>query len=110
MSHDSTVSNELAAQARALGQSAAPKDERRKADRTASDKLRRFGMTYVLTLGTAVLVASAFVFDLGSMTTGQPQSDSGVVTTAGIAGSSQAQRTSMTLDMFGVTFSVPVRD
>ena len=67
-------------------------------------------MTYVLTLSTAMLVASAFVFDLGSMTTDQPQSHRGVVTAAGITGSSQAERTSMTVDMFGVTFSVPVRD
>ncbi len=40
----------------------------------------------------------------------QPQSHRSVVTAAGIAGSSQAQRTSVTVDMFGVTFSVPVRD
>ena len=64
----------------------------------------------MLALSTAMLVASGFVFDLGSMTTGQPQSHRGVVTAAGITGWSQAQRSSMTVDMFGVTFSVPARD
>ena len=110
MPYNSTASKELAAQARGLGQSAASKDERRKADRPAPERFRRSAMTYVLALSTAVLVASAFVFDLGSMTTGQTQSHRGVVTAAGITDSSQAQRTSMTVDMFGVTFSVPVRD
>ena len=110
MSHVSTLPMELAAQAQALGQPAAAKDERRKAERTESRKLRRFAVTYVLALTTAMLVASIFVFDLGGMTTGQPQSHRGVVTAAGMASSSHAQSTSMTVDVFGVIFSVPMRD
>ena len=85
-------------------------DEWRKADRTKSRKLRRFAVTYVLALTTAMLVASAFVFDLGGMTTGQPQSHRGVVTATGMAGSSHAHSTWMTAVVFGVTFSVPMRD
>ena len=91
-------------------QPVAAEDERRKADRTKSRKLRRFAVTYVLALTTAMLVASAFVFDLGGMTTGQPQSHRGVVTATGMAGSSHAHSTRMTAVVFGVTFSVPMRD
>ncbi len=64
MSYVSAAPNDLVAQARALGQSeeVVAKDSKRKADRTASEKLRLFAMIYVATLSTAVLVATAFVF------------------------------------------------
>ncbi len=110
MSYDSTVSNELAAQARALGQSAAPKDERRKADRSASKKLRRFAAIYVMTLSTAMLIATAFVFDLGGVSLGQPSAQGSAVVAAGMAGASDATATAMTMEVFGVTLSFPVRD
>ncbi len=110
MSYVSTLPTELAAQARAIGQPAAAKDEQRKADRTESTKLRRFAVTYVLAFTMAMLVATTFAFDLGGMTTGQPQSHRGVITAAGMAGSSHAQSTWIVVDVFGVTFSVPMRN
>jgi len=73
MSHVSVASNDLVAQARALGQSeeAAATDRKRKADSATSEKLRRFAMWYVMTLSTAALVATAFVFDLSGVNLGQ---------------------------------------
>ncbi|MCH7871526.1 MAG: hypothetical protein IID33_07480 [Planctomycetes bacterium] len=69
MSYVSAAPIDLVAQARALGQSeeAITKDRKRKADRTASEKLRLFAVIYVATLSTAALVATAFVFDLSGV-------------------------------------------
>ena len=66
MSYVSVAPNDLVAQARAIGQSeeADTKDRKRKADRTTSDKHRRFAAIYVMTLSTAMLVATALVFVL----------------------------------------------
>ena len=110
MSYDSTVSNEFAAQARALGQSAAPKDERRKADRSAPKKLRRFAAIYVMTLSTAMLIATALVFDLSGVNMGQPGGQKSAVVTASMAGAPDDTATAMTIKVFGVTLSFPARD
>ena len=113
MSYVSAVSNDLFAQARALGQSeeAVTKDRKRKADRTASEKLRIFAVTYVMTLSTAALVATAFVFDLSGVNMGQPSAaQKSAVIAAGMAGTPDAMATAMTMEFFGVTLSFPVRD
>ena len=112
MSYDSVAPNDFVAQARALGQSkeAATKDRRRKANRTASAKLRLFAMWYVMTLSTAALVATAFVFDLSGVNLGQPNAQRSAVVSAGMAGASDATATAMTVEFFGTTLSFPVRD
>ena len=117
MSYVSTLPNDLVndlvTQARALGQSeeAVTKDRKRKADRTASEKLRIFAVIYVMTLSTAALVATAFVFDLSGVNMGQPSAaQKSAVVAAGMAGASDAMATAMTVDFFGVTLSFPVRD
>ncbi len=110
MSYVSTLSNDLVAQARAIGQPAAAKDEQRKADRTASEKLRIFAVIYVMTLSTAALVATALVFDLGGVNLGQPSTQRSAVVSAGMAGASDATASAMTVELFGVTLSIPVRD
>ncbi len=112
MSHVSVASNDLVAQARAIGQSeeAAAEDRKRKADRATSEKLRRFAMWYVMTLSTAALVATAFVFDLSGVNLGQPNAQRSAVVSAGMAGVSGATATAMTIEFFGTTLSFPVRD
>ncbi len=112
MSYVSTLSNDLVTQARALGQSeeAVTKDRKRKADRAASEKLRRFAVAYVMTLSTAALVATALVFDLGGVNLGQPSAQKSAVVSAGMAGTPDDMATAMTVDFFGVTLSIPVRD
>ena len=112
MSYVSTLPNDLVAQTRALGQSeeADTKDRKRKAGRAASEKLRRFAVTYVMTLSTAALVATALVFDLGGVNLGQPSAQKSAVVSAGMAGASDATATAMTMEFFGVTLSFPVRD
>ncbi len=112
MSYVSAAHNDLVAQARALGQSeeVVAKDSKRKADRAASEKLRRFAMWYVMTLSTAALVATAFVFDLSGVNLGQPNAQRSAVVSAGMAGTPDAMATTMTMDFFGVTLSFPVRD
>ncbi len=112
MSYVSVAFYDLVAQARALGQSeeAVTKDRKRKADRTASEKLRRFAALYVMTLSTAMLVATAFVFDLSGVNMGQPSAQRSAVVSAGMAGASDATATAMTIEVFGVTLSFPVRD
>ena len=74
MSYVSLSSNDLVAQARAIGQSeeAAAKDRKRNAARATSEKLRRFTTWYVMTLSTAALVATIFMFDLSIVSLGQP--------------------------------------
>ena len=81
MSYVSTAPNDLVAQARAIGQSqeAVAKDRKLKADRATSEKLRRFAMWYVMTLSTAALVATAFVFDLSGVNLGQPNAQRSAV-------------------------------
>ncbi len=108
----SYVSNDLVAQARAIGQSeeTAAKDRKRKAARATSGKLRRFAMWYVMTLSTAALVATAFVFDLSGVNLGQPNAQRSAVVSAGMAGASDATATAMTIEFFGTTLSFPVRD
>ena len=112
MSHVSVASNDLVAQARALGQSeeVAATDRKRMADRATSEKLRRFAMWYVMTLSTAALVATAFVFDLSGVNLGQPNAQRSAVVSAGMAGASDATATAMTIEFFGTTLSFPVRD
>ncbi len=112
MSHVSVASNDLVAQARALGQSeeVAATDRKRKADRATSEKLRRFAMWYVMTLSTAALVATAFVFDLSGVNMGQPNAQRSTVVSAGMAGASDATATAMTIEFFGTTLSFPVSD
>ena len=112
MSHVSAAPKDLAAQARALGQSeeAAAEDRKPKADRTASDKLRRFAAMYVVALSTAMFVATAFVFDLTGATMDQPSGQKSAVVAAGMAGASDATATAMTMEVFGFTLSIPVRD
>ena len=112
MSYVSTAPNDLVAQARAIGQSeeAAAKDRKRNADRATSEKLRRFAMWYVMTLSTAALVATAFVFDLSGVNLGQPNAQRSAVVSAGMAGASDATATAMTVEVFGVTLSFPVSD
>ncbi len=117
MSYDSTVSKELAAQAPALGQSeeAVAKDRKRTADRTASDKLRRFAVTYVMTLSTmtlstAALVATAFAFELDGVNMGEPSAQRSAVVAASMAGASDATATATTMEIFGFTASIPIRD
>ena len=112
MSYVSVAPIDLVAEARALGQSeeAVTKDRKRKADRTASDKLRRLAAIYVMTLSTAMFVATAFVFDLGGVSLGQPSAQRSAVVAAGMAGASDATATAMTMDFFSVTLSFPVRD
>ena len=112
MSYDFVASNDFVAQARALGESeeAVTKDSKRNADRATSDKLRRFAVMYVMTLSTAALVATAFVFDLGGVSLGQPSAQRSAVVAAGMAGASDATATAMTMDVFGFTLSIPVRD
>ncbi len=78
--------------------------------RTASEKLRIFAVTYVMTLSTAALVATALVFDLGGVNSGQPSAQKSAVVSAGMAGASDATATAMTIELFGVTLSFPVRD
>jgi len=112
MSHVSVASNDLVAQARAIGQSeeVAATDRKRKADRATSEKLRRFAMWYVMTLSTAAFVATAFVFDLSGVNMGQPNAQRSAVVSAGMAGASDATATAMTMEFFGTTLSFPVRD
>ncbi len=109
---DSTVSKELAAQAPALGQSeeAVAKDRKRKADRATSDKLRRFAPMYVMTLSTAMFVATAFVFDLGGANMGQPSGQKSAVVADSMAGASDGTATAMTMEIFGFTVSIPMRE
>ncbi|MCZ6845772.1 MAG: hypothetical protein O7F69_07725 [Alphaproteobacteria bacterium] len=112
MSHVSVASNVLVAQARAIGQleEVAATDRKHKADRATSEKLRRFAMWYVMTLSTAALVATAFVFDLSGVNLGQPNAQRSAVVSAGMAGASDATATAMTIEFFGTTLSFPVRD
>jgi len=112
MSYVSVASNELVAQARAIGQSeeAAAKDRKHKADSATSEKLRRFAMWYVMTLSTAALVATAFVFDLSGVNLGQPNAQRSAVVSADMVGASDATASAMTVEVFGVTLSFPVRD
>ena len=112
MSYVSAAHSDLVAQARALGQSeeVVAKDRKRKADRAASEKLRRFAALYVMTLSTAALVAAAFVFDLSGVNMGQPSTQRSAVVSAGMTGASDATATAMTMEFFGVTLSFPVRD
>ena len=112
MSYVSAAPQDLAAQARVLGQSeeAAAEDRKHKADRTASDKLRRFAAMYVVTLSSAMFIAGAFVFDLTGANTGQPSGQKSAVVAAGMAGASDATATAMTMEVFGFTLSIPVRD
>ncbi len=112
MSYVSAAPNDLVVLARTLGQSedAVAKDRKRKTDRSASEKLRLFAVTYVMTLSTAALVATAFVFDLGGVNMGQPSAQKSAVVSASMAGASDATTTAMTIEVFGVTLSFPVRD
>ena len=112
MSYVSAAPNDLVAQTRAIGQSeeSVAKDRKRKADRATSEKLRRFAMWYVMTLSTAALVATAFVFDLSGVNLGQPNAQRSAVVSAGMAGASDATATAMTIEFFGTTLSFPVRD
>jgi len=48
------------------------------------------------------------VFDLGGVNLGQPSAQRSAA--AGMAGASEATATAMTMDLFGVTLSIPVRD
>ena len=112
MSYVFAAPSDLVAQARAIGQSeeTAAKDRKRKAARVTSGKLRRFAMWYVMTLSTAALVATAFVFDLSGVRQAQPNAQRSAVVSAGMAGASDATATAMTMEFFGVTLSFPVRD
>ncbi len=112
MSYVSAAHNDLVVLARTIGQSevAVANDRKRKADRSASEKLRLFAVTYVMTLSTAALVATAFVFDLSGVNLGQPNAQRSAVVSAGMAGASDATATAMTMEFFGVTLSFPVRD
>ncbi len=112
MSYVSAAPQDLAAQARALGQSeeAAAEDRKHTADRTASDKLRRFAAMYVMTLSSAIFVASAFVFDLTGADMGQPSGQRSAVVAAGMTGASDATATAMTIEVVGFTVSIPMRD
>ena len=112
MSYDTTFSNDLVAQAWAIGQSeeSVAKDRKRKADRATSEKLRRFAMWYVMTLSTVALVATAFVFDLSGVNIGQPSTQSSAVVSAGMTGTPDDTASAMTVEFFGVTLSFPVRD
>ncbi len=112
MSYVSAAPNDLVAQARAIGQSeeAAATDRKRTADRATSETLRRFAMWYVMTLSSAALVATAFVFDLSGVNLGQPNAQRSAVVSADMTGASDATATAMTIEFFGTTLSVPVRD
>ncbi len=50
------------------------------------------------------------MFDLGGVNLGQPSAQRSAVAAAGMAGASEAPATAMTMDLFGVTLSIPVRD
>ena len=65
---------------------------------------------YVLTLSSAMFIAGAFVFDLTAADMGQPSGQRSAVVAAGMAGASDATATAMTMDVFGFTLSIPVRD
>ncbi len=112
MSYVSVASNDLVTQARAIGESeeAAAKDCKRKAARATSEKLRRYAMWYVMTLSTAALVATVFMFDLSGVNLDQPDAQRNAVVSAGMAGESDATATKMAMEVFGVTLSFPVRD
>ncbi len=112
MSYVFAAPSDLVAQARAIGQSeeTAAKDRKRKAARVTSGKLRRFAMWYVMTLSTAALVATAFVFDPSGVSQAQPNAQRSAVVSAGMAGASDATATAMTIEFFGTTLSLPVRD
>ena len=111
MSYVSVAPNDLVAQARALGPSeeAVADDRKRKADRTASQKLRRFAAMYVTTLSTAMIIATALVFDLSGVNMGQPSTQRSAVISAGMTGASGAT-TTWIVEVFGVTLSFPMRD
>ncbi len=107
----SAAPNDLVAQARALGQSeeAVAKDRKRRADRAMSEKLRRFAVTYVMTLSTAALVATAFVFELGGVTLDQPSAQRSAVVAASMAGAPDAMVSETRMEIFGFTVSIPIR-
>ncbi len=67
-------------------------------------------MWYVMTLSTAALVATAFMFDLSGVNLDQPNAQRSAVVSAGMAGESDATATAMAIEVFGTTLSIPVRD